>query len=76
MTVWKFPLSHSMVQRSMIAALSAALLMTPLHALAADEAPQAETSPTKTPSSTRPTPRLPHKSRGIQPIPWRLASTV
>ncbi|AYB46114.1 chitinase [Paenibacillus lautus] len=52
MTVWKFPLSRNMVQRSMIAAFSAALLMTPLHALAADEAPQAETSPTKTPSST------------------------
>lgn len=52
MTVWKYPLSRSMVQRSMIAALSAALLMTPLHALAADEAPQAEASPMKTPSST------------------------
>ncbi|MGW8823031.1 chitinase [Paenibacillus lautus] len=51
MTVWKYPLSRNMVQRSMIAALSAALLMTPLQALAADEAPQAEASPMKTPSS-------------------------
>lgn len=51
MTVWKYPLSRNMVQRSMIAALSAALLMTPLHALAADEALQAEASPMKTPSS-------------------------
>jgi len=52
MTLWKYPLSRNMVQRSMIAALSAALLMTPLHALAADEAPQAEASPMKTPSGT------------------------
>lgn len=51
MTVWKYPLSRNMVQRSIIAALSAALLMTPLQALAADEAPQAEASPMKTPSS-------------------------
>lgn len=51
MTVWKYPLSRNMVQRSMIAALSAVLLMTPLQALAADEAPQAEASPMKTPSS-------------------------
>ncbi|KZS47174.1 chitinase [Paenibacillus glucanolyticus] len=45
MTLWKYPLSGKTIQRSMIAALSATLLMTPLHAFAADETPQAAASP-------------------------------
>lgn len=45
MTVWKYPLSGKTIQRSMIAALSATLFMTPLHAFAADEAPQGAASP-------------------------------
>lgn len=53
MTVWKFPLSRKMIQRSMIAALGAALLMPPLHAFAADEAPQADASSTHSAASTR-----------------------
>lgn len=53
MTVWKYPLSRKMIQRSMIAALGAALLMPPLHAFAADEAPQADASSTHSAASTR-----------------------
>ncbi|KOR87928.1 chitinase [Paenibacillus solani] len=51
MTVWKYPLSGKMIQRSMIAALSAALLVTPLHAFAADAEPQSAAAPVEAPSN-------------------------
>ena len=43
MTVWKYPLSRKMIQRSMIAS---APPHAPLHAFATDEGPQADASST------------------------------
>lgn len=51
MIVKKYPLSNKTMQRSMIAALSAALLMTPLHAFAADAKPEAAAASVKAPGN-------------------------
>ena len=69
MTVWKYPLSRKMIQRSMIATLGAALLMPPLHAFATDEGPKPMHLPLIRRPALDPAPRLQHKSRRVQSVP-------
>lgn len=54
MTVWKYPLSTKMIQRSMIAVLGTALLISPLEAFAANSAPSPEASPSSQSAKAEP----------------------
>ncbi|MEK6989764.1 chitinase [Paenibacillus sp. FSL K6-1566] len=54
MTVWKYPLSTKMIQRSMIAVLGTALLISPLEAFAANSAHSPEASPSSQSAKAEP----------------------
>ncbi|HAF98873.1 chitinase [Paenibacillus lactis] len=54
MTVWKYPLSTKMIQRSIIAVLGTALLISPLEAFAANSAPSPEASPSNQSAKAEP----------------------